>query len=134
MRDARLDVALPEGFKAELGVERSHVLLSVQQHRLVAVPIHHTAQDQLREAFAATIRPHDHPSETELGVEMRGCAVDQYAQVGDSACGIGYPEVLGGGFLVTVVELFFVDSLLDEEDIGAQLDEGVELLQCELAP
>jgi hypothetical protein len=35
--------------------------------------------------------------------------------------------VFGGGFLIPVVELFFVYSLFDKEYVGAQFEQRVEL-------
>jgi hypothetical protein len=42
--------------------------------------------------------------------------------------------MLGQLLLVTVVQLLLVDALLDEEDVGAQLEDGIQLGGCELAP
>jgi peptide-methionine (R)-S-oxide reductase len=134
MRQSSLHVRVAEGHKAVLRIERHHVLLGVQQHRLVAVEPHHLRDERVRQALTPAVETGGDPAEEPAGVAVGGFGIHDDAQVGGGAVLVGDPQVLGRRLLVAVVELFFVDALLDEEDVGAQFEKGVELVGAELGP
>jgi peptide-methionine (R)-S-oxide reductase len=132
--EAGLDIGLTEGLEAEARIQRHDIPLGVQQHRLVTVQAQNLRDQQLREALAAAVRSGGDPAEEAAGVAVGGFGIHDDAQVGGGTALVGDPQVLGCRLLVAVVELFFVDALLDEKDVGAQFEKAVELVDGELAP
>lgn len=134
VRDSGLLIGITERFEPELGIQRSDVLLSVQHHRLTAEPFENLSEEHLSEALASSVAPHNDPADNAVRIPMLRRLVEQHAQVRGSAPFVGDPVVDGRRLTVAVVELGFVDLLLNEKHIGAQLQERIEFIGCELIP
>ncbi len=135
MRDSGLQIHLAERLEPGLGVERRNVFLRVQQHGVGSDVVEGSRHELVRESLAAVIGAHNHPSDHVAGIPMFGHSVDKHPEVSDRvALGILEPVVGCVGLKVAVVEFFFVDALFDEEHIGAQFGDRVELCGGEFAP
>ncbi len=134
MAEAGLHIEVTKLLKPELGIQRYDVLLSVQQHGFGAVQVDHLGDKHLRETLTATVGANGDATKQATGVPVAGFGIQNHPQVGGGAMVILNPEVFRGGFLVAIIELFFIDSLLDKEHVGAQLQKRVELCGGEFAP
>ena len=90
--------------------------------------------ENLGQAFTSAVRSNDDPAEEAVGVAVLGGLIHDHSQVSRGAVVIRDPQVLGSRLLIAVVELLLVDALLDEEHVGAQLEEGVELVGRQFSP
>lgn len=122
MRQTRLDINVAKRLEAEFGVERRDVLLGVQQHWLCAVEPHDLIDEYLGEPFTPAVRAHDDPPEQRVSVAVAGHLIPKDSKVGGSTAVVGDPQVLSCRLEITIIEFFFIDALLDKEDIGAQLE------------
>ena len=123
-----------ERLEAELRVQGCDVLLRVQDDGVPREIRECEAHELLSEALTTPIGAHDHPADEVPGVAVGGFGVDQGAEVGGGARGILNEVVHGRRLAVAVVEFGLVDALLEEEHVGAQLEERVHLVGGELRP
>ena len=134
MRDSRLDEFVADRLESETGIERHDITLRVQKHRKVTVLIDHALDEFLSQTLLALVGSDDDAADQMPGILVFGHSVFDDTQVGDRAPRLGDEEVNGRGLFVTAVEFGLVDVLFDEEDIGAQAQQVIELVGCELAP
>jgi hypothetical protein len=120
--DARLLKHVTERLESDLRIQGRDVLLGVQEQRLARETLEDSREELLRESLAAAIRSHDDATHDAVSVSVFGPVVEQHTEVGGRAPLIRYPKVNCRWLAVSVVELRFVDFLLDEEDVRAQLE------------
>lgn len=119
MAQASFNIEVAELLETELGVQRHNIFLSVQQHGFGAVLSDYVSHQNLSKAFTAAIGANGHATEQAASVAVAGFGIQNHSQVGCRAPLVLNPEVFRGWFLVTIIEFFFIDSLLNEEHIGA---------------
>ena len=129
-----LDVEVAELFEPELLVERNHVLLGVNHHGCGAVKTDDLGDQELSESFTATVGTNGYSTELAAGGAVARFGILNDPQICRGAELIRYPQVLCPGFLIAIIELLDIDSLFDEEDIGAEFEKGVQLGGGEFAP
>jgi len=69
-----------------------------------------------------------------VGFAVAGYLIRDDSKVGGGTALVGDPQVLGRRFLVAIIELFFVNALFEEEHVGAQLEQRIELGGAQLRP
>ena len=119
MAQPSFNIEVSELLETELGVQRHNIFLSVQQHGFGAVSSDYVSHQNLSKTFTAAVGANGHAAEQATGVAVAGFGIQNHSQIGCRAPIVLNPEVLRGRFLVTIIEFFFIDSLFNEEHIGA---------------
>ena len=94
------------------------------------MPFDDSRHERSRQPLTPTIGTNDDPTDDAACVPVRRFRVDQHAEIGGRSGIIRYEEVLRLRFLVTIIELFLIDPLLDKEDVGSQLQKRIEFGWC----
>ena len=97
-------------------------MLRVQHNGLTTVALDDLAHQRLGEPLTTSICPNNNPTDDPSRVSMTGGGVNKHTQISSSSGVIGDEEVLRRGLLVAVIQLFFIDSLFDKENVGSQFE------------